>query len=78
MLSPAVSPRRLTGAEEDQLVKATRRIESERGRLDRAITDREALVLEIQEAGARISDIADVLHMSRTTIHAMLARARER
>jgi hypothetical protein len=36
----------------------------------------DGLVLEIVEAGARVSDVADVLGLTRTTVYAMMERAR--
>ena len=69
--------RRLTGAEEAELDAASRRIDRAQERLDQELAKREQLIADLVDHGARISDIADVLGVSRTTIYERLERARE-
>jgi transcriptional regulator of acetoin/glycerol metabolism len=72
-----MSPRRLTGSEEAKLVAAAHKLEKAESDVDRLAVERDQLILELTEAGARITDIAVVLDMSRTTVYAALDRARE-
>ena len=77
VLSPSVSPRRLTGKEETEVVRAMKKIEAAQARTDHLVADLERLVLELCEGDkVRVGDVASVLGRSRTTIHAMMERAR--
>ena len=74
-----IVPRRLTSKEESDLVRAMRKVERARERLDEAIAERDQLLLDLHEQNVRTGDLADVLGgVSRTTLHKMFERARER
>jgi transposase-like protein len=73
-----MSPRRLTGSEEAELVAATKRLEKASRETERLADERDRLILEMTDAGARFSDIAEVLGVSRTTVYAAAERARAR
>jgi len=78
MNSRAMSPRRLTGTEEAEIIEATRRLGAAQAEAERLSAERDALIAEIVQAGARVSDIAGVLGVTRTTIYAAVDRARQR
>jgi len=69
--------RRLRGDEETLVLDADAGVERARAGLERAETHRNRLIVDLVEAGARVSDIADVLGVTRTTIHAWMDRVRE-
>jgi DNA-binding NarL/FixJ family response regulator len=70
-----VSPRRLTGKEEAELVEAAQRLANSEEETARLLRERDRLILEVVQAGARVTDIADVLHMTRSAIYAAVERA---
>lgn len=70
-----VSPRRLTGREETELVEAARRLEEAEAEVARFMRERDRLILEVTQAGARITDVADVLNMSRNAVYGAVDRA---
>lgn len=70
-----VSPRRLTGKEEAELVEAARRLEEAEAEVSRLMRERDRLILEVTQAGARITDVADVLNMSRNAVYGAVNRA---
>lgn len=70
-----VSPRRLTGKEETELVEAARRLEQAEAEVARFMRERDRLILEVTQAGARITDVADVLNMSRNAVYGAVDRA---
>lgn len=70
-----VSPRRLTGAEEAELVEAGQRLEAAEAAVGELLRDRDHLIADVVAAGARVTDIADVLHLTRNAIYAAVDRA---
>lgn len=56
----------------------TARLGTAQAEAERMLAERDRLILDIVEAGARVSDVADVLGTTRTTVYAMMDRARER
>lgn len=66
--------RRLTGSEEARLIEVSRRVDAEIGKLQ---AERDLAILEAIDAGARITDIASVLGMSRSAVYDARDRARE-
>jgi AraC-like DNA-binding protein len=73
-----MSPRRLTGSEEAELVRAMHKVARAHERLGAAQLERDQLALSIRDRGARVIDIARVLGVSRNTLLTMFDRARER
>lgn len=71
----AVSPRRLTGKEEAELVDAAKRLATTESRVAELLRDRDRLIAEIVQAGARVTDVADVLNMSRSAVYDAVDRA---
>lgn len=72
-----VSPRRLTGAEEQELLKVAARLEAADNEAAQARAERNRLVLELVDSKVRIVDIADVLKLSPKAIMDARDRARE-
>ncbi len=70
-----VSPRRLTGKEESELVEAVRKLEAGEREAERLLAERDRLILEIAQAGARVTDIADVLGLTRSAVYNAMERA---
>lgn len=70
-----VSPRRLTGKEEAELVEAARRLQGAEGEASRLLRDRDRLILEVVQAGARVTDVADVLNLTRKAVYDACDRA---
>ncbi len=71
----SVSPRRLTGAEESELVAASDRLKAAEAEVGRLMRDRDRLISEIVHAGARITDVADVLGLTRSAVYGAVERA---
>jgi sugar-specific transcriptional regulator TrmB len=74
----AVSPRRLTGREEAELVEGARRVASAEEELSRLTRAHDRLILDVVQAGARVTDVADVLNISRNAVYAAVKRALRR
>jgi hypothetical protein len=74
--SEPVSPRRLTGHEEAELLKAAQVVERAEEDVARANAALDALISDLDADGARMTDIADVLNVSRTTAYTRRDRAR--
>lgn len=70
-----VSPRRLTGAEEAELVAAAKRLQTAEDAVSPLMLARDRLIAEVVQAGARVSDVADVLNMSRNAVYDAIKRA---
>ena len=75
--SPDVSPRRLTGAEEAELVEAVQTLKQSHAQTERARADRDRLILDLVESNARIVDVMDVVGLTRKAIREAMDRARE-
>ena len=71
----SVSPRRLTGAEEAELLKAAGHLENAEAASADLMLARDRLIAEVVQAGARVSDVADVLNMSRNAVYDAIKRA---
>lgn len=69
-------PRRLTGQEEHRLLAARRRMEKAAVDVQRALQQRDRLILELIEDGVRIVDVADVLALTRRAVEQARDRAR--
>ena len=69
-----VSPRRLTGQEEAELLEAARRLKAAEDEAGLLLTRRDRLIAELVQAGARVTDVADVLNMSRNAVYAAVER----
>ena len=72
----AVTPRRLTGREEAEVIAAAERLAAAEREVERLIRERDRLILEIVEAGARVTDLANVLGVSRSAIYDSVTRAK--
>jgi hypothetical protein len=72
-----VSPRRLTGKEEAELVKVVDRLKASQTETDRIRGERDRLILELVESNARIIDVADVVQMTRKATREAMDRARK-
>ena len=59
-----MSPRRLTGAEERELLRAAGDAKAAAGEAANALARRDRLIAELIDGGCRIVDIADVLGLS--------------
>ncbi len=70
-----VSPRRLTGKEEAELVHAAERLQTAETTVDEVMRARDRLIADVVQAGARVTDIADVLNMSRSAVYDAVDRA---
>jgi hypothetical protein len=70
-----MSPRRLTGAEESELTAAAVRLKDAETDVERLMRDRDRLIAELVQAGARITDIADVLGLTRSAVYGAVERA---
>jgi DNA-binding NarL/FixJ family response regulator len=70
-----VSPRRLTGAEEAELVEAVKQLQSAEADVASLMSKRDQLIADVVQAGARVSDVADVLNMSRNAVYDAIKRA---
>ena len=70
-MSYSVVSRRLTGSEEAKLRECSTSLDHARDRL-------EAAILEVLEAGARVTDVAAVLGISRNAVYAARDRATTR
>lgn len=77
LMSPEVSPRRLTGAEEAELLNAVRRLKASQAETGRRRAERDRLILDLVESNVRIVDVADVVKMTRKAIREAMDRARE-
>jgi hypothetical protein len=70
-----VSPRRLSGSEEAELVAAADRLKAAERRVDELMRERDRLIADVVQAGARVTDVADVLKLTRNAVYAALERA---
>lgn len=70
-----VSPRRLTGKEEAELVEAAERVKTAETTVDEMLRGRDRLIADVVHAGARVTDVADVLGMSRSAVYDAVDRA---
>jgi hypothetical protein len=75
--STDVSPRRLTGKEEADLVRVVHRLKASQAETDQIRAERDRLILELVESNARIIDVADVVQMTRKAIREAMDRARK-
>lgn len=71
----AVSPRRLTGAEEQELLSASAAAEAAATEAARVLAQRDHLIAELIDGGCRIVDIADVLGLSAKAVRDARERA---
>jgi len=74
----AVSPRRLTGQEEAELVAVAQQLRESQARCAELARERDGLILDVSQAGARIADIAAVLGLSRNAVYDAITRAKAR
>lgn len=74
--SPAVSPRRMTSADERELLRAARELQAAEERVEKARAARDQLILEMRDSGLRVTDIAETLEMDRNAIYLAIERAR--
>ena len=72
---PNVSPRRLTGAEESELLAAAERLRTAERDVEHLLRERDRLIADVVQAGARVTDVADVLSISRTAVYGAVERA---
>jgi DNA-binding NarL/FixJ family response regulator len=72
---PRVSPRRLTGSEESELVAAADRLKAAERRAGELMRERDRLIADVVQAGARVKDVADVLNLTRNAVYAAVERA---
>ena len=70
-----MSPRRLSGKEEAELLAAVERLNAAEGEVARLFRERDRLIADVVQAGARVTDVADVLSMSRNAVYAAVERA---
>lgn len=70
--------RRVTGSEEIELRRATRRLDAAERAAAKRHAERDRLIADIAAAGGRISDIAAILSLSRAAVYDAMTRARER
>lgn len=69
-----VSPRRLSGKEETELLEAAARLKAAETEVGRMLAERDRLIADVVQAGARVTDVADVLNMSRNAVYAAVER----
>jgi hypothetical protein len=72
-----VPPQRLTGDEERELLEAAGRLAAAEGEVARLRAERDRLIAELLDSGARIVDVADVLGVTRKAVQDARERARE-
>jgi transcriptional regulator with GAF, ATPase, and Fis domain len=72
-----VSPRRLTGAEEAALVKAAKRLRGAESVASERMRERDRLIADLVETGARVADVADVLHITRNAVYDAIKRVED-
>lgn len=70
-----VSPRRLTGKEESELLAAAERLRTGERDVEHLLRERDRLIADVVQAGARVTDVADVLSISRTAVYDAVERA---
>lgn len=70
-----MSPRRVTAAEEHELLDAAHRVERARAELDAELAARDQLIAELIRANARVSDIAEILGLTRKAVRDARDRA---
>ena len=71
-----VSPRRLTGKEEGELVAVAERLADADAHAAELLRERDRLILDVTQAGARVSDVANVLGISRNAVYDAITRAK--
>lgn len=69
-----MSPRRLSGKEEAELLDAVERLKAAESEVARLFGERDRLIADVVQAGARVTDVADVLNMSRNAVYAAVER----
>lgn len=75
--SATVSPkRRVTSAEEHELLAAADKLKTAEVEVVRARRDRDQLIAELLDANARAPDIAEILRLTLKAVHEAAARAR--
>lgn len=73
-----MSPRRLTGREERDLLDLAERITAAEQEAERVRAERDELIADLIDSGARIVDIADVLGLTRKAVDDARHRALRR
>lgn len=72
---PTVSPRRLTRADEAALLRAAKRLSGAESLVSERMRERDRLIAEMVQTGARVADVADVLNITRNAIYDAIKRA---
>jgi hypothetical protein len=72
---PRVSPRRLTGKEEGELLEVVERLKAAEAGVGQLMHERDRLIADVVQAGARVTDVADVLNLSRSAVYDAVERA---
>ena len=73
-----MTPRRVRRDEEDELVAIATQIARTRDELDVLLVRRDQLILDLVDAQARVTDIADILQISVPAVYHALRRAKAR
>jgi hypothetical protein len=73
-----VSLRRVTGAQERELLAVAELVERAKAALANAIAERDQLIADLIEQNARVSDIAEILQLTPKAIRDARERARQR
>ena len=73
-----MTPRRVRRDEEDELVAIATHIARTRDELDVLLVRRDQLILDLVDAQARVTDIADILQISVPAVYHALRRAKAR
>ncbi len=71
-------PRRVTHAEELELLDHQAGLEKAEAEVDARRVARDQLILELVDDKCRVADIAEILNMDRSAVYLAIARARDR
>lgn len=69
-----MSPRRLTGKEESELLEVVEQLEKAEASVAELKQQRDHLITKIVQAGARVTDVASVINLSRSAVYDVVER----